>query len=140
MKYQHRSFPVTIVHATRFIYFLVLAAFCFIVDAKENYHRQLTKRELTQVFGVQNHNEGRILVNHFIDIRKGGSIMIFLSVVLKKELKNRLCLVSKDLHWIELLQRFWHCLISAKYFRLFNLVKGVGQYLKISYSHNFARF
>ena len=68
INYHRRWFLVTIVHATRFIYFLVLAAFGFIVDAKENYHRQLTRRELTQVFGVQNHNEGRIMANHFIAI------------------------------------------------------------------------
>ena len=88
MDYHQRSFRTTLVYATRFIYFLVLAAFCFIVDAKKNYHRQLTRRELTQVFGVQNHNEGRIMVSHFGAIWKDGSTMIFPVVAFKRKLKK----------------------------------------------------
>ena len=44
-----------------FIFVLVLVS-CSIVQGKPDHHKKLNKRELSQIFGVQNHDEGKMIV------------------------------------------------------------------------------
>ena len=59
-------FPEVFTHSSyvsvNYLIFVLVLVSCSLAQGKPDYHKKLNKRELSQIFGVQSHEKGKIII------------------------------------------------------------------------------